>query len=396
MTAKAGVAGPATEWSTSTGFFDFDRDGDLDLYVTNYLDYRLTDNPYCGERKAGYRMYCHPTMFDGMADRLYRNNGNGTFTDVSRRGRDRQSGRQGPGRGVLRLRPRRRHGHLRRERHGAELSLSQQRQRHLHRRGLWRRRRVRRQRQAAGRHGHRLRATVDGNGLPDIFVTNFSEELNTLYGTAATGCSKTSRSRPAWAPGFIPLGFGTKLFDFDNDGDLDIHVTNGHVIDNVKLYQPDAHATRRRICSTKTSAAASRTCRRRSAALQAERVGRGLAVADFDNDGRLDVVISSLGRPRSPTAETGRAGRQLDHDPGAGEQEQSLRAGRDRARRDRRRGSGAGDQQRRELSERNDIRLHVGVGTAQVIQRIEVLWPSGAKQTLKDVAVNQILTIKEP
>jgi hypothetical protein len=84
VTAAAGVAGGPAEWSTSTGFLDFDRDGDLDLYVANYLDFRLSDNPYCGLQKDGYRMYCHPTMFDGMADRLFRNNGNGTFTDVSR------------------------------------------------------------------------------------------------------------------------------------------------------------------------------------------------------------------------------------------------------------------------------------------------------------------------
>ncbi len=127
VTAAAGVAGRPSEWSTSTGFLDFDRDGDLDLYVANYLDFRRNDNPYCGLRKDGYRMYCHPTMFDGMADRLFRNNGNGTFTDVSKAGRHRQSRRQRSRRDVLRLRSRRRHRHLRRQRHGPEFSLPQQR-----------------------------------------------------------------------------------------------------------------------------------------------------------------------------------------------------------------------------------------------------------------------------
>src|SRR5687768_10204333 len=76
------------------------------------------------------------------------------------------------------------------------------------------------------------------NELPDIFVTNFSEELNTLYQNKGDGLFEDVTVKAGLGSGFMPLGFGTKMFDADNDGDLDIHVTNGHVIDNVKLYRP--------------------------------------------------------------------------------------------------------------------------------------------------------------
>ena len=258
VTAKAGVAGGPAEWSTSTGFLDFDRDGDLDLYVTNYLDFRLNDNPYCGLRKDGYRMYCHPTMFDGMADRLFRNNGNGTFTDVSR-----QAGIANPaGKGlgvtfcdfdrdgdtdIYIANDMVRNFLYRNNGNGTFVDVAY----------------------AAGvgfdsngkpQAGMGVDcADVDGNGFPDIFVTNFSEELNTLYSNLGEGLFEDITVKAGLGAGFIPLGFGTKMFDFDNDGDLDIHVTNGHVIDNVNSISP-TFRTRRRTCCSRTWAAGSVMC----------------------------------------------------------------------------------------------------------------------------------------
>ena len=81
-------------------------------------------------------------------------------------------------------------------------------------------------------------ADYNGDGLPDLFVTNFSEELNTLYENRGNGIFEDVTEKAGLGSGFLPLGFGTKMFDFDNDGDLDIYVTNGHVIDNITLYQP--------------------------------------------------------------------------------------------------------------------------------------------------------------
>src|SRR5206468_11604699 len=81
LTARAGVA--AGGWGTSARFFDYDNDGRLDLFVTRYVDFTFANNPYCGERRPGYREYCHPRSFRGVTDLLFHNDGDGTFTDVS-------------------------------------------------------------------------------------------------------------------------------------------------------------------------------------------------------------------------------------------------------------------------------------------------------------------------
>jgi hypothetical protein len=83
VTDRAGVA--AAGWSASAGFFDYDNDGRLDLFITRYVDWSFQNNRYCGERKPGYRSYCHPDNYEGMTDLLYHNNGDGTFWDVSER-----------------------------------------------------------------------------------------------------------------------------------------------------------------------------------------------------------------------------------------------------------------------------------------------------------------------
>ena len=113
---RAAPASAAGGWSASAGFFDYDNDGRLDLFVTRYVDWTFENNRYCGEQKPGYRAYCHPDNYEGMTNLLYHNNGDGTFTDVSAKAGIADADGQGAGRRVRRLRRRRLHRHLRRQR----------------------------------------------------------------------------------------------------------------------------------------------------------------------------------------------------------------------------------------------------------------------------------------
>jgi enediyne biosynthesis protein E4 len=395
VTAKAGVAGGPNEWSTSTGFFDYDRDGRLDLYVVNYLDYRLDENPYCGLKKDGYRMYCHPTQFDGMADRLFHNNGDGTFTDVSK-----QAGIANPagkGLGVT---------FCDYDRDGdTDIYVANDTVRNF----LYRNNGDGTFTDVAYAAGVGFDpngkpqagmgtdcADVDGNGYPDIFVTNFSEELNALYQNRGDGTFDDVSATVGMGAAFLPLGFGTKMYDVDNDGDLDIHVTNGHVIDNVKLYQSNLTYAQKDLLFENIGGTFRDFTARGGPALRAERIGRGLAVADFDNDGNLDVAIASLGQRAVLLRNQGVRPGNWIMIRAKGKKSNSF---------------GLGATVKIQTSEgvlvreinnaasylsSNDVRLHAGVGAARTIQEIEILWPSGTKQVLKDVAVNQILVVEEP
>ena len=395
VTTKAGVAGGANEWSTSTGFVDYDRDGRLDLYRRELSRLPPRGESLLRPAERGLSDVLPSDAFDGTADRLFHNNGDGTFTDVSKKAGI--ANPAGKGLGVT---------FCDYDRDGdPDIYVANDTVRNF----LYRNNGDGTFTDVAYGAGVGFDsngkpqagmgtdcADVDGNGYPDIFVTNFSEELNALYLNRGDGTFEDVSATTGMNAAFLALGFGTKMYDYDNDGDLDIHVTNGHVIDNVKLYQPNLTYAQKDFLFENVGGKFRDVTARGGPALQAERIGRGLAVADFDNDGNLDVAITSLGqhpvllrnqgvphgnwiilRAKGKKSNTFGLGATVKVQTSQGVQVREI------------------NNVASYLSS-NDIRLHVGVGAAPIIQQIDILWPSGTRQVLRDVAVNQILTVEEP
>lgn len=392
VTLKAGL-GRSSRWSSSAGFFDYDRDGDLDMYVVNYLDYRLEENPYCGFHGEGYRMYCHPSYFDGSPDELYRNDGDGTFTDVSLEAG--VANPSGKGLGVtfadfdldgdidIYVANDAVRNFLYRNDGGTFLDVA-------YSAGVGY--------DANGKPQAGMgvdSGDVDGDGRLDLFVTNFSQELNALYrNRGRLGFEDVSESI-GLRSAFLPLGFGTKLFDFDNDGDLDIYVNNGHVIDNIRLYNPQLSYAQKDLLYENVNGYFQDVSAVSGPAFESEYVGRGAAVGDYDNDGDLDIVVSNCGQPAVLMRNDGGNRNHWIAIRVRGAESNSFGLG---AKVRVETGSGVQFKEINNVASylsSHEIRLYFGLGREQKVKRIEIIWPSGKKQTLRDIPADQTLLIKE-
>jgi hypothetical protein len=393
VTAKARVG--ASGWSSSAAWVDYDRDGYLDLVVARYVDYDIKNAPYCGYKKEGYRMYCDPQQFDGTPALLYHNNRDGTFTEVSRKAGVANPAGKGLGvavgdidgdgwpdifvanDGVRNFLYRNKgDGTFEDVTYGANVGFDMN-----------------------GKTLNGMGAEIadyDGDGLPDIFFTAFARQYNPLFRNLGKLVFEDVTLKARLPSNVETLGFGTKLFDFDNDGKLDIYVTNGHVTDNVKLYDPQLSYRQADLLYENLGDGRFRDVSAESGpAFRIQHVGRGAAVADFDNDGDLDIVVTdSGGRPML-----------LRNDGGNRNHWIAVRA---RGRESNRFGIGCkvhvtsgGRTQLREINpygsylSTSDVRLYFGLNRETTAARVEIEWPSGKKQVLTNVPADQFLTLDE-
>jgi len=393
VTMRAGVA--ASGWSASAGFFDYDNDGALDLFVTRYLEWGFQKNRYCGDRKPGYRAYCHPDNFDPITNIVYRNNGNGTFSDVSSRAGI--SGSAGKGLGVS-FADYDDDGFM--DVYVANDSV-QSFLFHNNGNGTFDEVGL-----LAGvgfnEDGKTFAgmgvdfADYDNDGRPDIFVTDLSNERYMLFRHNGDGSFRDVTNASGVGGATLPFsGWSTRFFDYDNDGWKDVFVAQGHVMDTIEKTSPNLTYLQPPLLLRNESGRFVRVVP--GEVFQRNWAGRGAAFGDLDRDGDLDVILSNVGQNavvlrndggnRNNWIDIRTVGRKSNRD-GIGCRVKVVAA--------------SGPTQYFTIStavgylSASEKRLVVGLDRDSTARLVEIRWPSGAVQKFENVPAKQTLVAAEP
>jgi enediyne biosynthesis protein E4 len=400
VTAKAGV-GDDGMWGTAAGWFDYDHDGLLDLLVTNYVQYDEDHPVHCGDDRPGYRAYCHPDSFHGSPARLYHNNGDGTFTDVTEKaGLTNQDGKSL----ALVLADLNNDGNT-------DIFIANDTQRNFvymnNGDGTFRDATYKSNagfsedgRPEAGMSADA--ADVTNNSLLYLFVSHLDFELNRFYRnngdgtftdyTMASGLGQTN---------ILNSAFGAKFFDFDNDGWRDLLVVNGHILDNIPLYHPEVkYEEDKTLYRNMGQGRFMDATKSQGADFRAPRVGRGLAVGDFDNDGWLDFLVSNNGEDAQLFRNEGRVSLLAQNNHWIAVKLIGVKSNRD--------GIGsllklvAGDLTSYDQSKggmsycsAQDPRIYFGLGRHDHVDYLEIRWPSGYVQQLKNIPADTVVYVTE-
>jgi hypothetical protein len=395
VTARAGVANTG-KWASSAAWFDYDNDGRLDLAIANYVDWTPERNYYCGAQGAGMRSYCHPDDYHGAPPTLYHNNGDGTFTDVSKPSGLEKSPSNGLGivtfdydedgrQDIFIANDARPNSLFHSNGDGAFTEMAYDA-------GV-----------AVGEDGTVEAgmgvdaADASGKGRMDLIVTHLDQQQTRLYRNLGRGSfqDSTSGARLAYAT-FKVSGFGVRFLYYDNDGRPDIFIATGHVLDNIDRYHEGVTWAEPKLMFRNTGAGVfADVSAQLGPDLQTPTVSRGMAAGDYDNDGDLDILLSNNGgAPQLLRNDGGNASHWLE----------VLLIGA-RSNRD---GVGArvkltsGDwtftaERMGGMSYQSaqDPRLHFGLGARTKVDALEIRWPSGAVTRLAGIAADQILAIQE-
>jgi hypothetical protein len=412
---KAGVAGSEGRWGAGCCFLDYDHDGLLDLFVANYVNFdpqrvpRPGEEAYC--RFNEIPVPCGPQGLAGGTNVLYRNQGDGTFEDVSEKSSIAVP--RGPASDAFvpkNWRPTGSYGmgavsadfdndgwpdlyvacdtapsllyHNNQDGTFSEIGVKA---------GC-----------AFDENGIAMSGMgvgvgdSDGDGWLDIIRTNFSDQVTTLYRNNGDGTFHDASLAAGLGINRKYLGFGAAFFDFDNDGWKDILLANGHVYS--QLAGRKLHLTYKQpkiLYSNLRNGRFADVSSKSGSGIQAEQLARGLAFGDLDNDGDVDVAVNNLDSPPSL----------LRNDGGNRSHALTVKCIGTRSNRSaigtRVKVTVAGREQIDEVMSgssyysQNDLRLHFGLGTAEKADRVEVLWPSGIKESFADVKANQIVVIQE-
>ncbi len=405
VSQKAGVAGKGARWNTGCAFVDYDRDGHLDLFVANYIDLDLATAPVPESGPCLYKsvmVACGPPGLKGGRNILYHNNGDGTFTDVSEAaGILRANGTYGLG--VLTadldndgwpdiyvandstasaLYQNKKNGKFEDIAIEAGCALSPD------------------GKPQAGMGISAADYDLDGN--LDLIKTNFAGDTPSLYHNQGGGNFEDATFTAGLGAHTQYLGWGCGFFDMDNDGWPDILICNGHVYPEVGQLKTEAgYAQRKLLYHNLHNGHFADVSFQVGPGISEPSASRGAAFGDFDNDGDIDVVVNTVNdypqllrcdskldnnwiKIRTIGTKSNRSGigaRLLcvTHPAGESKPHQQI----DEVR------SGGG------YFSQNDLRIHFGLGKAEKVDTLEIRWPSGQVDTLKDIKVNQLIYVKE-
>ena len=400
VTAEAQVSRPHPKygpmWSIHGAWVDADRDGWLDLFVVNYCVWDRAREPYCGEQGPGLRTYCHPRHYAPLPNQLFRNNRDGTFTDIST-----ESGvasRLGKGMGAA-------VGDVDEDGWPDVFVANDTEPNFLFRnRGdgtfqevaaTWG--------VAVNQFGSPVSAMgadlrdVDNDGRADLFVTDLANEGFLLFRHAGTHFEDVSDLSGITRLTLPYAGWSNPIADYNNDGWKDLFSANGHVTDNIERIQGRSYRQGNALLLNRGNGTFEDVSAKTGRDLVKPGAHRGAAVADFDNDGRLDLVVTALGERakllRNVAMSDGRwlmlrlVGRASNREGLGTIVRLTLDDGRvlmSHAT------TSVG------FASSSDPRVHFGVPRNRTVERISLRWPSGASQTIERPALNQILTVQEP